>query len=61
MTGPNGKLKLWDAATGKELASYKGDPDGDVVCSLAYSPDGKTLASSGWDDSVMLWDVKTGK
>jgi WD40 repeat protein len=31
------------------------------VCSVAFSPDGKTLASGGWDDCIRLWDVATGK
>src|SRR5262249_30408238 len=25
------------------------------------APDGKTLASGGWDDAVRLWEVATGK
>jgi hypothetical protein len=28
---------------------------------LAFSPDGDTLASSGWDNDLRLWDVKTGE
>jgi WD40 repeat protein len=31
------------------------------VTSLAYSRDGKTLASGSYDNTIKLWDVKTGK
>lgn len=31
------------------------------VFSLSISPDGQTLASSGWDRKIILWHVPTGK
>jgi WD40 repeat protein len=32
-----------------------------AVVSVAYSPDGKTLASASYDGTLKLWDVTSGK
>ncbi|MEH1840910.1 MAG: caspase family protein, partial [Nostoc sp.] len=52
-------VKLWDAATGKEISTLKGHSD--AVYSVAFSPDGETIASASWDNTVKLWDAATGK
>ncbi|MDY3562565.1 hypothetical protein R5W23_004031 [Gemmata sp. JC673] len=55
----DGKLRLFDARTGKELRRLAGHT-GWVVC-VAFSPDGAKALSGGADGSVKMWEVATGK
>src|SRR5262245_20881660 len=32
-----------------------------MVNGVAFSPDGKQLVSTGWDEAIRFWDVKSGK
>ena len=50
--GP-GEIKLWNAETGKEIVTL-GD-HADRIFSVAFSPDGKLLATASWDGSIKLW------
>lgn len=50
------KITLWQEEDAKILNTYKDDN----VVSFDISPDGKFLATAGWDYSVRIWDLSTG-
>jgi eukaryotic-like serine/threonine-protein kinase len=54
-SGLLGYVKLWDVAKGAELATLEGNPN--EILTLAFSPDGRTLAAGESKDLIRLWDV----
>lgn len=57
-------VRLWDPDTGKEVRQLSLAPpspySGAFSASVAFAPDGKTLAAGG-PGTVQLWDLKSGK
>lgn len=51
-------VRLFDAATGKELRTYGGEQGhkGQVLC-VAFSAKGDQIASGGADNKLLVWDV----
>lgn len=54
-----GTVRLCDAVTGRERHCLLGH--GSAVYRLAFSPDGKILASGSMDGTIILWDTATGR
>ena len=54
----DGDIALWNTETQQKAALI--DTTARVVWTLAFSPDGRMLASGGFEDStISLWDVQT--
>ncbi|ALG10196.1 caspase, EACC1-associated type [Kibdelosporangium phytohabitans] len=58
-TVEDGRLQLWDTATGASLVTLA--HTNSLPHSLAYCSDGKTFANLRNDGIITLWDVRTGE
>ncbi len=50
---------VYNALTGAETDLLTGHTS--VIRSVAFNPDGSTLAGGGWDGTIHLWNVDTGQ
>ncbi|NEO52334.1 MAG: hypothetical protein F6K54_04120 [Okeania sp. SIO3B5] len=50
--------RVWDAATGKEIAKLQHDND---VWDVTFSPNGKYVATASDDKTARVWEATTGK
>jgi WD40 repeat protein/serine/threonine protein kinase len=52
-------VKVWDLAGWAEVFSYVGQRKAGLT--LAWSPDGRWLASGDFDQTIKVWDLATGR
>ena len=48
-------MQVWDAASGGKLATYTGHTN--PVIAVAWSPNGTSIASAGYDHTVQVWSA----
>jgi dipeptidyl aminopeptidase/acylaminoacyl peptidase len=59
LTGSQGKTaKLWDAATGAEIATLARHTY--PIAAVAFSPDGRHVLTGSTDNTARLWDAASG-
>ena len=52
---PIGQVQIWDVASGREIGTLKGH--GRAVGKVAFSRDGKLLATGATDNTIKIWDL----
>src|SRR5262249_20077768 len=51
----SGALGLWEVASGTARREFSGHQG--MLSSLAFSPDGRRIATGSWDTTILLWDL----
>jgi WD40 repeat protein/tRNA A-37 threonylcarbamoyl transferase component Bud32 len=61
LAGGGGDIEVWDATRRIRITKILVEAVGAFGWAIAFSPDGRTIATGGLDRLVHLWDARTGK
>jgi WD40 repeat protein len=53
----HGRIRIWDIENGRLIATFRGHKKS--TNTIAFSPDGKWLASAGKDSTISFWLIPT--
>ncbi len=59
--GRRGEVRVWEwVKEAGQILHLVWQAHTDTTYALAFSPDGRTLVSGSWDDTIKLWEVASG-
>lgn len=61
ITGLSGVATVWDLDTGRAEREFGGGYHRDALYDAEFSPDGRLLATAGYDSKIAIWEVASGK